>query len=183
MITFITGGTRSGKSSYGEQLLESEKKVLYLATAKITDDEMARRVEHHKNRRGQRYTTVEGYRQMDASIEAAECDSSILDCVGTTITNWMFDQYSDWDNITEEQVEAMEKELLLYFKEIIKAMKKKSGRQVIISNEVGMALVSEYRLGRVFTDVLGRVNQFLASQADEVILMVSGIPMYIRKKS
>lgn len=181
MIILITGGTRSGKSSYGEQLLGDEENILYLATATITDEEMARRVAHHKKRRGSRYITVEGYKRMDQSIRETSCEQTMLDCVGTTITNWMFDGSDDLDHMTHQEAEALEKEILMYFQKIIEAMKGKNGRQVIVSNEVGMSLISEYRLGRVFTDILGRVNQYLASQADEVILMVSGIPMVIKK--
>ncbi len=181
MIILVTGGTRSGKSRYGEKILESLDSILYLATATITDEEMERRVEHHQKRRGDRYVTVEGYKNMDISIEKSVCEHSILDCVGTTITNWMFDISSDLDCITQDEVEAIERELLAYFQRILQSMKKKPGKQVIVTNEVGMALISEYRLGRVFTDILGRVNQFIAQEADKVVFMVSGIPMIIKE--
>ncbi len=92
MITFITGGTRSGKSSYGEQLLESEKKVLYLATAKITDDEMARRVEHHKIEEVNAILQLKDISRWMRLLKPQSVTVVFLDCVGTTITNWMFDQ-------------------------------------------------------------------------------------------
>ncbi len=183
MIILITGGTRSGKSSYGEERLNMEEDILYLATATITDDEMKRRVEHHQKRRGEKYQTLEGYKDMDKSIQMSSCHHTILDCVGTTITNILFERCSDLDHINQEEAERIEKEILDYFQKIIESMKTKLGKQVIITNEVGMSLVSEYRLGRVFTDILGRVNQYIARQADEVVLMVSGIPVNISRKS
>jgi adenosylcobinamide kinase/adenosylcobinamide-phosphate guanylyltransferase len=183
MIILITGGTRSGKSSYGEGRLNMEEDILYLATATITDEEMKHRVEHHQKRRGNRYQTVEGYKNMDKFIQMSSCHHTILDCVGTTITNILFERCSDLEHINQDEAETIEKEILQYFENIITSMKEKAGKQVIITNEVGMSLVSEYRMGRVFTDILGRVNQYIARQAEEVVLMVSGIPVNISRKS
>ena len=183
MIILITGGTRSGKSGYGEQLLKDEDKILYLATAMVTDEEMERRVEHHRKRRGERYITIEGHKNIPTSIKNSSYSHSLFDCVGTTVTNLLFDACKDFEQMTQDKAEEIESDILQYFKEIIVAMRAKQGKQIIISNEVGMSLISEYRLGRIFTDILGRVNQYLASQSDEVILMVSGIPVNISQKS
>ncbi len=178
MIHLVTGGMRSGKSSYVEEQLKSCTKILYIATSMITDDEMKERVRIHKSRRGERYRTFEGHNKLHKVISEAIEENIMLECVGTLITNMIFDRYSDVEELTIEQTNKLEEEILIEINKIIDVSINKN--IYIITNEVGMGLISEYKLSRVFTDIIGRVNQTIARKSDKVTLMVSGIPMLIK---
>ncbi len=179
-IVMVTGGTRSGKSSFAEGLLKDENSILYIATGKITDDEMAERVRHHQERRGERYRTYEGYEAIPDAIRESAETATMLECIGTMVTNMMFDEDRDLDRISIEDVKQMEERIVSAVSDIIGEMKKTNQLHMVITNEVGFALISEYKLGRIFTDILGRVNQFIARHADEVYLVVSGLPVKVK---
>lgn len=181
-IRLITGGMRSGKSSYVESILETvEGKVLYIATAKVTDEEMEERVRIHQGRRGSRYRTYEGYKNLNDIIEQASEKHVMIECFGTLITNLMFDCYHEFELLNMEDIHKMEEKIMKEVKSLVKVFNEREKNYWLITNEVGLALVSEYKLGRIYTDILGRVNQMLAAEADEVILMVCGLPMKIKE--
>ena len=104
-VVLITGGTRSGKSTFGEGLLKDEKEVLYIATSKITDQEMAERVKRHKERRPAVWETHEGYRSLSKVIEESQKKFVLFECVGTMITNILFDEERDFERKKEQQKE------------------------------------------------------------------------------
>ena len=179
-VTLVTGGSRSGKSSFGESLLEAKDNVLYIATSVITDNEMKERVAIHKERRNQNWQTYEGFKALDKVIKETNCKYIMLECITTMITNLMFDKYTDFDNLSKEEVQNLEDRITEQITEIINACRKFDKELVIISNEVGFGLVSEYKLGRIFTDIAGRINQLLGKLCDDAYLVVAGLPLKLK---
>ncbi|PRR81617.1 bifunctional adenosylcobinamide kinase/adenosylcobinamide-phosphate guanylyltransferase [Clostridium vincentii] len=179
-ITLVTGGSRSGKSSFGEDLFKEEDRVLYIATSMITDDEMENRVAVHKSRRNQNWETFEGYRNLYNVIKDTNCKYIILECITTMITNLMFDKYTDFDNLSKEEIQTLEESISEEITKIISNCKDFDKELVIITNEVGFGLVSEYKLGRIFTDISGRINQLIGKLCDEAYLVVSGLPLKLK---
>jgi adenosylcobinamide kinase/adenosylcobinamide-phosphate guanylyltransferase len=179
-ITLVTGGSRSGKSSFAEDLLKGQDKVLYIATSFITDDEMRERVAIHKSRRNENWETYEGYKNLHKVIKGWEHKYIILECVTTMITNLIFDKYSNFDNLAKEEIQSLEDSISVQFTEVITACREFDKEIIVITNEVGLGLISEYKLGRIFTDISGRINQLLGSLCDEAYLVVSGLPLKLK---
>jgi adenosylcobinamide kinase/adenosylcobinamide-phosphate guanylyltransferase len=179
-ITLVTGGSRSGKSTFGEALLKEKDRVLYIATSIITDDEMRERIAIHKERRNKNWETFEGYKDLKEAIKQTECKYIMLECVTTMITNLLFDKYLDFDNISKEEVRVLEESISKQIEEVVSACREFDKELVIITNEVGFGLVSEYKLGRIFTDISGRINQLLGRISDEAYLVVSGLPLKLK---
>ncbi len=178
MIVLVTGGMRSGKSSYVENRLMDADAILYIATGFITDDEMKERVRSHQKRRGERYHTHEGHKNLGQVIGKAKEKVVMLECMGTMVTNLIFDYCPDIERATTKDIKKLERSIMDNIEDIISNAKDKD--LYLVTNEVGMGLVSEYKLGRVFTDILGRVNQKIAKEASEVIMMVSGYPLIVK---
>lgn len=181
-ITLVSGGMRSGKSTYAEKALIEEPSILYIATSMITDEEMEERVRKHKERRGARYKTHEGHNDLDQVVAQATEGAILLECMGTFITNRMFDILGNKaiEAFSREEIQDIENGIVEEVTSILEEMSKSNKNNMIITNEVGLTLISEYKLSRVFTDILGRVNQLIASKADEVYFVVSGIPLQIK---
>ena len=167
MLTFITGGARSGKSSFAQnRALEQSPTPVYVATAKVWDAEFEQRVERHKQERGPEWTSYEQYQQL-ASLPLTE-KTVVIDCVTLWLTNYFVDY--------NENVDAC----LQAFKDELDALVHINANIILISNEIGMGVHAHTESGRKFTDLQGWANQYAATQADEVILMVSGLPVYIK---
>lgn len=167
MITLITGGARSGKSSFAEQIvLEACKSPIYLATSTIYDDEMRLRVQRHQERRGSEWTTIE--EPLFLSKHNFKGHTVLLDCVTLWVTNVFFHFEED-----------IEKALDFVKTEFSKIAKQKADFY-IVTNEIGMGGVSENAMARRFTDLQGWVNQHIAEHADSVWFLVSGIPINIK---
>ena len=183
-ITFITGGARSGKSKLAENTaLKTGQKVIYLATAQALDEEMANRIKIHQQRRPDNWTTIEEPRFLSRVLKDIRTDRSyesydiiLIDCLALLVSNWLpLEKASDtsqWDNLRTE--------LLDEIKAMISEMEKIQKDFIIVSNEVGLGIVPEYPLARLYRDLLGEVNQIVAASADEVIFMVSGLPMKLK---
>lgn len=166
-IILITGGARSGKSSYAEQLaLSLSTNPVYLATARVWDDEFRQRVQKHQDRRGPEWTNIEEEKQL--SKHALEGRTVLIDC----ITMWCNNYFFDLNNDVDATLQAMKEEFLQFTSQ--------DATFIFVTNEIGMGGTSVNDIQRHFTDLQGWFNQFVASQADEVILMVSGIPMKIK---
>ena len=166
-IILITGGARSGKSSYAEQLaLRLSSNPVYLATARVWDDEFRQRVVKHQERRGSEWTNIEEEKQL--SKHNLEGRTILIDCITMWCNNFFFDLHDDVD----ATLEAMKQEFLKFTQP--------EATYIFVTNEIGMGGTSINDVQRRFTDLQGWVNQFVASQADEVIFMVSGIPMKIK---
>lgn len=179
-ITLITGGSRSGKSTFGESLLKDRADVLYIATAIVTDEEMKNRIEKHKERRNPKWETFEGYRNLDEALIKHKNKNVMLECVGVMTTNLMFDWTHDFDNITQEEIAKLTQHIKSEFQKFIIKARDEDRNVVIITNEVGWSLIPEYKLGRIFSDILGFVNQYIASLSDEVYLVACGLPLKLK---
>lgn len=166
MIIYITGGVRSGKSRFAqEKALQLSDNPVYVATAKIWDDDFAARVERHKLERGEEWTSLES--EMDIHLLPIEGKVAVVDCV----TLWLTNLFMKYENIEDS---------LLAFKKEIDGLAAMQGTFIVVSNEIGMGLHGETELGRKFTDLQGWANQYVASVASEATLMVSGIPVKLK---
>lgn len=183
MITLVTGGARSGKSTYAEKLAkERGEDISYIATAIITDKDMEDRIKKHRQSRPSEWNTVEIYKDfhtIDNNI-FSRTDLFMLDCITTMVTNLMFDKEIDYDTCSNEDIQMVEDYIFSEIKSLVNIMNNNHKNIILVTNEVGMGLVPAYRLGSIFRDIAGRVNQYLAEVSDEVYFMVSSIPMKIK---
>lgn len=183
-IILITGGSRSGKSAYAEELAKKTKLgVLYIATSIPFDDEMKDRVKKHKARRPDTWHTFEGYKGLKQVFHNNEMlfDTILLDCITIMVTNLMFEQAGDsFDELDNEAIDKMEKEILYEVSDFLDAAEESSKTTIIVTNEIGCGIVPEYKISRVFRDIAGKVNQYIASRAEEVHMVVCGIPIKIK---
>jgi len=166
---FITGGSRSGKSSYALKTAKTYSKRGFIATAIPFDDEMKERIKKHKIERGKKYSTVEEPYDLIKAITKLEnnVDVIIFDCISVWLGNLLFKHGETENNFIE---------LNSFYKKI----KNLKCDIIIVTNEVGMGIIPENKLARHYRDIAGFVNQKLAKFADEVIFMVSGIPIKIK---
>ena len=180
-MILVTGGCRSGKSAYGEKLTEAMgARKLYIAPGQIFDEEMSRRVENHRLRRGPLWITHEGYRNLE-NIDYKDYSGILLDSVTSMVTNLLFDRIgTDRMDFASVDYDAAEKEILSVFRRLMNRVSGEKLPLVMVTDEVGLGVVPETPLGRGFRDILGRVNQYLAAEAQEVYLVVSGIPVRIK---
>ncbi|HEY3546633.1 MAG TPA: bifunctional adenosylcobinamide kinase/adenosylcobinamide-phosphate guanylyltransferase [Propionicimonas sp.] len=170
----VTGGVRSGKSRYAESLLSVDDPVSYLTPGypadPAADAEWAARVAAHQLRRPASWLTVETLALAEAVGGAP--GPVLIDCLGTWLTR-LFDTWHAWDAEDAEWSQLLESEV----SSLVSAIKGHSGDVVVVTNEVGWGVVSEYRSGRLFADNLGRLNQQVAAACDQVFLMVAGRPL------
>lgn len=183
-VTLITGGARSGKSSFAEDLIrEKGDKILYVATAKPIDDEMKDRIKKHRERRPDYWDTLEQYSGLSAVLPqcSAKYDGILLDCVTIMSTNIIFDQpVMLKEDVSFEEMLETEKVLVAEIQDLIGCFKDLACDLILVTNEVGLGLVPEYPLSRFYRDALGRVNQALGKAADEVYFVTCGVPMKIK---
>jgi adenosylcobinamide kinase/adenosylcobinamide-phosphate guanylyltransferase len=165
---------RSGKSRYAESLLADEPEVTYLAPGPVpdpeTDAEWAGRIATHRARRPEGWRTIETV-EIAAALRAHR-PPFLIDCLGTWLTA-MIDSLGTW----ELPLADWESDFHDQLNDLVDAWRSCPGMAVAVTNEVGWGLVSEYRSGRIFTDLLGRLNQEIAAASDEVILVVAGRPL------
>lgn len=179
-LILVTGGVRSGKSKYAEQRLSKSKQVLYIATARCFDKEMERRIQIHQQTRPASWTTAEASSALDkVLLNHAEGDI-LLDCVTNMVTNLMLDEETDYDDLPMSRIEEIEAHIQQEFTLFLNTLRTQDRTAVLVSGEVGLGLVAPYRMGRVFTDILGRLNQRLAAEADEVYFLACGLPMKLK---
>lgn len=176
-ITLILGGARSGKSSYAQSLAEeTSKSVTFLATAQALDDEMSARIQKHRAERPANWATLEIPLDIATHVRQIKSDIVILDCITLLVSNLLM-QFVQQDLVDEALfLSSLRREL----HELLSLLRTIDQHWLIISNEVGLGLVPEYQMGRVYRDGLGWANQKLAREADKVIFMVAGIPTVIR---
>ena len=182
-LILVTGGARSGKSAFAEKkAAECGEKVLYVATAIPFDDEMKDRVRKHRESRPAAWKTLEAYKNLDECIpvHGNGMDAVLLDCVTVMITNIMFEKEVDWDTCPMSIINEIEAGVLEEVQKLIDVSLRVDAVVIAVTNELGLGLVPGQRLGRVFRDIAGRVNQKLAGAADEVYFAVCGIPMRVK---
>jgi adenosylcobinamide kinase/adenosylcobinamide-phosphate guanylyltransferase len=170
-IVLITGGARSGKSRYAEERArESGTRRLFLATAEAKDEEMARRIAEHRERRGKEWITVEEPIELKSQLlrYRGQVDCALVDCLTLWLSNLLLRQDE------EAAVKRID--------ELVDALKLLDFHIFFVTNEVGSAVVPDNALARKFRDLVGLANQRLAEAADEVILMVAGLPMIVKKE-
>jgi adenosylcobinamide kinase / adenosylcobinamide-phosphate guanylyltransferase len=169
MICFITGGARSGKSTYAQKAaLALSHNPVYVATSKVTEDdeEFASRVQRHQEERDERWTTYE--EPMDVAKLPLQGKVVVVDCV----TLWLSNFFTFYESDVELCLEAVQRE--------IDHLSTLDASIYIVSNELGMGLHASTEAGRKFTDLQGWTNQYIAQKADTVIFMVAGIPITIK---
>ena len=167
-IILITGGQRSGKSTQAEELaLSLSPTPVYVATAHIWDEEFRERVRKHQERRGPQWTNIE--EEIYLSRHDLTGRVAVIDCVTLWLTNFFYQLDSEIDKVLETAKNEFD------------AFTQYEATYIFVTNEIGSGGTSENALQRKFTDLQGWMNQYIASKADEVILMVSGIPVKIKR--
>jgi adenosylcobinamide kinase/adenosylcobinamide-phosphate guanylyltransferase len=179
----VTGGARSGKSSHAESLCRAQNNsTAYIATSIPFDDDMKDRVKKHRAMRPSSWTTYEVYQDIYKEIPkiAKSHQTVILDCVTLLVNNIMFKEDIDFETCEYLEIDRVEQSIKEQVDLLIKAVRKTDLYFVMVTNEIGMSVIGATRLTRVYTDIIGRINQQIAKASDEVYLVVSGIPIKIR---
>ena len=169
-IILITGGARSGKSKYAEQRAgEMGDRRLYVATAEAKDEEMSQRIAEHQKRRGNQWRTIEEPVELAEALQAqrGKTDSALVDCLTLWISNLLTGRDEKY---VEEKVE-----------QLVETLPQLDFHVVLVTNEVGWGIAPDNPLARQFRDLAGWTNQRIAQAADEVVLMVAGVPMIVKK--
>lgn len=175
-IVLVTGGCRSGKSAYAQQLAESlPPSRLFVATCPVTDDEMQQRIEHHRRaRRDRGWETVEEQLDLAAVFrDNARHNVILVDCITLWVNNWMYAAECASRRICEEEIAAQTGRVL-------DAAGTCCGTAVFVTNEVGLGVVPANAAARGYRDLVGRANQILAARADVVTLVCCGIPLQLK---
>lgn len=178
----ITGGARSGKSRFAQELaLKTGQPVLFVATAEPGDEDMRCRIEEHKKHRPSTWQTLEAATHIGNCIRKNIGKNKVvlIDCI-TLLVNNIFTQYTVPDEDRVDPV-ALEKYVTQEIKELLDCISHVKASFIIVTNEVGLGLVPDNRISRVYRDLLGKANQMLAARADEVYLMVSGLALPLKK--
>lgn len=169
-VVFVTGGSRSGKTTFalreGAQATGAGRKV-YIATAQALDAEMAERIGRHRKERGSAWETVEAPVRLDKAVRGcASANVIVIDCLTLWLSNLLC------GGLSVEEAQAA----------LLAALGDLDGpvQAWVVSNEVGMGIVPENDMARLFRDMAGRLNQAVAQVADEVYLMVSGLPVKVK---
>lgn len=169
----VTGSARSGKSCFAEQWAKnSAGQVFFIATLVPQDQEMIERVEHHRQRRPDSWITVEEDLNPEDAIRHFDAPGRLflLDCLTLLVTNWLLNPKARHDQI----------EVLQHVEKLAETARGAAADVLVVTNEVGGGIVPQDKLSRDFRDILGQANQIMASYADEVYLMVSGMPLKIK---
>lgn len=177
-IILVTGGARSGKSSFAESLFNGIEEVVYIATSKIYDEEMKQRVELHKKSRPAEWITYES--SYDIQNAVLDKKNYILDCITVMSSNIMFDITKDYKVIPFQKQKQVETKVISEIEALINKVKSINGDLVMVTNEVGYSIVPDNHVSRVYRDIVGRINQRIAKLSTEVYLVICGIPRRIK---
>jgi adenosylcobinamide kinase/adenosylcobinamide-phosphate guanylyltransferase len=174
-ITLVLGGARSGKSRYAQGFASTFEHVTFIATARAGDAEMRRKIRRHRHERPPDWKTVEAPLNLQETIyaESGSADVLVVDC----LTFYAFNLMSAGQR--ESGRDAYRK----HIQELCDAMDASKASVIAVSNEVGSGIVPAYRSGRIYRDLLGHLNQAVARIADNVILMIAGVPLTVKNSS
>jgi adenosylcobinamide kinase / adenosylcobinamide-phosphate guanylyltransferase len=183
MAILVTGGARSGKSTFAEKLAVhlNEKQGIYIATAQIYDEEMRERILLHQEQRhrsGFNWMTIEEPYELSEQLKQvseSDGDASIVlvDCLTLWLSNWLLRYEHDPDNAAK---------LTRKVDDLLAAVSSSKGQVLLVTNEVGSGIVPEYPLGRSFRDLAGKMNQRLAAVCEQVFLVTAGIPVELKSR-
>ena len=188
-LILILGGARSGKSAFAEQRAKElgGGNVLYVATSEAKDEEMEQRIANHRTQRPLAWKTLEAPRNVAKAIrqEKSEARVILLDCMTFLVANYLMNAAAPKTDPLDEpsadpfhpQIEA---DVTGEVEALVAYVRESDIDMLVVSNEVGLGIVPAYELGRAYRDLLGRANQLLARHADEVQLLVAGIPMKVK---
>ncbi|MGR3179790.1 MAG: bifunctional adenosylcobinamide kinase/adenosylcobinamide-phosphate guanylyltransferase [Candidatus Anammoxibacter sp.] len=189
-LTLVLGGAKSGKSLFAENLArhyssgDSYKpgEIAYLATAEIKDEEMTERVLRHKKRRPEEWQTIETPLKPETAILGLDKNVKflIIDCITLYITNLLL-QYESGNHADSTHSKlTINDEIVEKIDDLCSVCKRINADVVMVSNEVGLSIVPDNKLARVFSDIAGQSNQIIAKQADEVYFVIAGIAQKIK---
>ncbi|NPV08438.1 MAG: bifunctional adenosylcobinamide kinase/adenosylcobinamide-phosphate guanylyltransferase [Anaerolineae bacterium] len=178
-LHFILGGARSGKSTFAQELAcrMAGDDVLFVATAEASDPEMEARIRHHRSQRPPAWRTLEAPLHAGARVAEALTGSEkaiLLDCLTLLVSNAIIAAGGEREPVAAAAAVEAEVEALLRCTSL-------GPHLIVVSNEVGLGLVPEYPLGRLYRDSLGRANQIVAERADRVYFLVAGIPVDLKR--
>lgn len=177
MIIFITGGERSGKSRYAQQLaLSLSSNPVYVATAKHWGGDFEERIQRHQLERGSEWTNYETEKYV--SQLPLHNRVVVVDCVTLWLANFFSDNKSDVNQSLHDfrkEIDALAK---MAATELIR--RTEPSALIIVSNEIGMGVHATTEVGRKFVELQGWANQYVAALAEKVVLMVSGIPLQVK---
>jgi len=167
----VTGGTRSGKSSFAQDLAEAHNgRKAFIATAEPLDREMKERITRHRNERPAGWDTIEEPLHLAKTVQKCgeAYDVLLIDCLTLWISNLLVNRSMN------------EKAILKKISALVASCRKTPSRVIMVTNELGMGIVPANRLSRLYRDLVGKANQQVAAEADEVYFLVSGIPMKLK---
>lgn len=173
MHVLVTGGARSGKSSYAESIFDNKDDVVYLASYIVdpNDAEMQIRIQKHKEQRNHKWRTIELEHHIDV-----KADFVMFDCLSVFTSNVMYYYTKDLEYIDSVLMDKIINHIISEVDKLLANTK----QAIIVTNEVGNGLVPAYHLERVYRDILGRVNRYVANEVDSVYLVVCGQPLKIK---
>lgn len=175
-LTLVLGGARSGKSRYALDLAAGVGRVLFVATAQAGDHDMERRIQAHREQRPNHWDTLE---ESTAIAEAMTgrlnaYDTIVLDCLTLWVSNLL---------LLDRGAPSASIDVASETRRLLDLYRSGDASWVVVSNEVGLGVVPATELGRVYADELGRVNQTVAAESDEVFFMAAGLPLKIKASS
>jgi adenosylcobinamide kinase/adenosylcobinamide-phosphate guanylyltransferase len=184
-LILVTGGARSGKSTYAERLAQrSRRSVAYIATATAGDDDMRDRIARHQAARPATWQTIEEPLHLAGAVRRAAsfADIILLDCITVWLSNWLLLQ-EELNSIESTPTSVYSEGALQEIEALLREAQALNvgQRLVIVTNEVGLGIVPAFALGRVYRDVLGAVNRRLAQEATRVYLLVAGLAVDIKR--
>ena len=191
-IVLVTGGARSGKSAFAEERLADREQVCYIATGlpRGDDPEWQERIRLHQERRPASWTTQEQYAGLADWLREQSHPVYLLDCATLLTSNRLFDliaqHFPDKLELTEENFLSRQDQSFLLqlleeeWQELLSAIHQTDAECWIVTDEVGLGIVPETRLGRFFRDVQGKINQLIAKEASEAYLVICGLAQQLK---
>jgi len=175
-LTLVLGGVRAGKSTYAQQLASKGERVLFVASAEAGDADMQARIEAHRESRPSDWDTLEEPIDLVAALAPMlhRYDTVLLDCLTLWVSNLL---------LRDQDVELARQDILAEIQRLLDLYRTGNASWIVVSNEVGLGVVPPTELGRVYADELGRANQLVATQADDVYFMAAGLPLELKSST